>query len=191
MEQFKKFFKKLKWENVLTAVCSIVLGIIFLVAPNGAADFICTLIGVLLLVVGIAFVIKYVTEPLFVKSLIVSIVTILLGMFFILKPGVVQTLYGLIFGLFLVLDGLSKIGEGIDGVKYKVSASWLLFVIAALSIGLGIVIMFGEFSAMILLGVSLIADGVFDIFTTSYFSYRIKKVKKELENDDKNLGEIE
>ena len=50
--------------------------------------------------------------------------------------------------------------------------------------------MFGE-SVMTLLGVSLIVDGVSDIVTTLWLSAGVRKVKKEIEKDEKDLGEMD
>ena len=55
---------------------------------------------------------------------------------------------------------------------------------------LGVLVMFGE-SVMTLLGVSLIVDGVSDIVTTLWLSAGVRKVKKEIEKDEKDLGEMD
>lgn len=59
-----------------------------------------------------------------------------------------------------------------------------------LTIVLGVLVMFGE-SVMTLLGVSLIVDGVSDIVTTLWLSAGVRKVKKEIEKDEKDLGEMD
>ena len=67
---------------------------------------------------------------------------------------------------------------------------WIWFILALLTIVLGILVMFGE-SVMTLLGVSLIVDGVSDIVTTLWLSAGVRKVKKEIEKDEKDLGEMD
>lgn len=62
--------------------------------------------------------------------------------------------------------------------------------LAVLTIVLGILVMFGE-SVMLLLGISLIIDGVSDIVTTLWLSAGVRKVKKEIENDDNNFGDMD
>ena len=67
---------------------------------------------------------------------------------------------------------------------------WIWFILALLTIVLGVLVMFGE-SVMRLLGISLIVDGVSDIVTTLWLSAGVRKVKKEIEKDEKDLGEMD
>lgn len=191
MSEIKKFFTKLKWEKLVTAIVAIVLGIVFVADPNGSGDAVCKVAGVAMLVLAAAMLIRYFTSArLFPENLIFSAVLLLLGIFFIAKSGVVMTVLGLFFGIFLVIDGASKIRDGIDAAKAKIHGCWIWFLLALLTIVLGVLVMFGE-SVMTLLGVSLIVDGVSDIVTTLWLSAGVRKVKKEIEKDEKDLGEMD
>lgn len=191
MSEIKKFFTKLKWEKLVTAIVAIVLGIVFVADPNGSGDAVCKVAGVAMIVLAAAMLIRYITSAqLFPENLIFSAVLLLLGIFFIAKSGVVMTVLGLFFGIFLVIDGASKIRDGIDAAKAKIQGWWIWFLLALLTIVLGVLVMFGE-SVMTLLGVSLIVDGVSDIVTTLWLSAGVRKVKKEIEKDEKDLGEMD
>ena len=191
MSEIKKFFTKLKWEKLITAIVAIVLGIVFVADPNGSGDAVCKVAGVAMIVLAAAMLIRYFTSAqLFPENLIFSAVLLLLGIFFIAKSGVVMTVLGLFFGIFLVIDGASKVRDGIDAAKAKMQGWWIWFILALLTIVLGILVMFGE-SVMMLLGISLIVDGVSDIVTTLWLSAGVRKVKKEIEKDEKDLGEMD
>lgn len=191
MSEIKKFFTKLKWEKLVTAIVAIVLGIVFVADPNGSGDAVCKVAGVAMIVLAATMLIRYFTSAqLFPENLIFSAVLLLLGIFFIAKSGVVMTVLGLFFGIFLVIDGASKVRDGIDAAKAKMQGWWIWFILALLTIVLGILVMFGE-SVMTLLGVSLIVDGVSDIVTTLWLSAGVRKVKKEIEKDEKDLGEMD
>lgn len=191
MSEIKKFFTKLKWEKLVTAIVAIVLGIVFVADPNGSGDAVCKVAGVAMIVLAAAMLIRYfASAQLFPENLIFSAVLLLLGIFFIAKSGVVMTVLGLFFGIFLVIDGASKIRDGIDAAKAKSQGWWIWFLLAVLTIVLGVLVMFGE-SVMTLLGVSLIVDGVSDIVTTLWLSAGVRKVKKEIEKDEKDLGEMD
>lgn len=191
MSEIKKFFTKLKWEKLVTAIVAIVLGIVFVADPNGSGDAVCKVAGVAMIVLAAAMLIRYFSSAqLFPENLIFSAVLLLLGIFFIAKSGVVMTVLGLFFGIFLVIDGASKIRDGIDAAKAKIQGWWIWFILALLTIVLGVLVMFGE-SVMTLLGVSLIVDGVSDIVTTLWLSAGVRKVKKEIEKDEKDLGEMD
>lgn len=191
MSEIKKFFTKLKWEKLVTAIVAIVLGIVFVADPNGSGDAVCKVAGVAMIVLAAAMLIRYFTSAqLFPENLIFSAVLLLLGIFFIAKSGVVMTVLGLFFGIFLVIDGASKVRDGIDAAKAKMQGWWIWFILALLTIVLGVLVMFGE-SVMTLLGVSLIVDGVSDIVTTLWLSAGVRKIKKEIEKDEKDLGEMD
>lgn len=191
MSEIKKFFTKLKWEKLVAAIVAIVLGIVFVADPNGSGDAVCKVAGVAMIVLAAAMLIRYfASAQLFPENLIFSAVLLLLGIFFIAKSGVVMTVLGLFFGIFLVIDGASKIRDGIDAAKAKMQGWWIWFILALLTIVLGVLVMFGE-SVMTLLGVSLIVDGVSDIVTTLWLSAGVRKVKKEIEKDEKDLGEMD
>ncbi len=191
MSEIKKFFTKLKWEKLVTAIVAIVLGIVFVADPNGSGDAVCKVAGVAMIVLAAAMLIRYFTSAqLFPENLIFSAVLLLLGIFFIAKSGVVMTVLGLFFGIFLVIDGASKVRDGIDAAKAKMQGWWIWFILALLTIVLGVLVMFGE-SVMTLLGVSLIVDGVSDIVTTLWLSAGVRRVKKEIEKDEKDLGEMD
>ena len=191
MSEIKKFFTKLKWEKLVTAIVAIVLGIVFVADPNGSGDAVCKVAGVAMIVLAAAMLIRYFTSAqLFPENLIFSAVLLLLGIFFIAKSGVVMTVLGLFFGIFVVIDGASKVRDGIDAAKAKMQGWWIWFILALLTIVLGVLVMFGE-SVMTLLGVSLIVDGVSDIVTTLWLSAGVRRVKKEIEKDEKDLGEMD
>ena len=191
MSEIKKFFTKLKWEKLVTAIVAIVLGIVFVANPNGAGEVVCKVAGVAMLVLSAALLIRYFSSArLFPENLIFSAVLLLLGIFFIAKWSVVLTVIGLFFGIFLVIDGASKLRDGFDAFKAKSQGWWIWFLLALLTIVLGILVMFGE-SVMLLLGISLIIDGVSDVVTTLWLSAGVRKVKKEIENDVKDFGDMD
>ena len=191
MSEIKKFFTKLKWEKLVTAIVAIVLGIVFVANPEGAGSVVCKVAGVAMLVLSAALLVRYFSAArLFPENLIFSAVLLLLGIFFIVKWGVVLTVIGLFFGIFLVIDGASKLRDGLDAMKAKTQGWWIWFLLALLTVVLGILVMFGE-SVFTLLGVSLIVDGVSDIVTTLWLSAGVRKVKKEIENDEKDFGDMD
>ena len=52
MEQIKSFFKKIKWETLITALFAIAIGIVFIVVPQSSADVICIVLGSVLIALG-------------------------------------------------------------------------------------------------------------------------------------------
>lgn len=183
MNYIKKLFKKMKWETLITALMSIIVGILFLVEPENSSNVLCTVVGVAFVVLGAAMLVRYFASGLLFGSihLIFSIILLAIGIFSLSKPDTFKIIITFIFGLFLIIDGLLKIQDGMDCYRANVKGWWVLFIVSVLSIVLGSLVMFGSFdSIMIFAGVSLIVDGVLDIITTLVFSSHVRKVEKRV-----------
>ena len=160
MNKVKKFFTKLKWENIIAAILAIVVGVLFIILPKDSADVLCLIAGILLICAG-AFT--------------------LVGTFCLTNPENIMEVLTVLFGLYIVIDGTTSIVDSVYCAKAKIKGWGLLLVLAILSIGLGTVVMFSTFDTiMIFAGCSLIIDGVCDIIETIVFSHKIKEAKKKL-----------
>ena len=121
---------------------------------------------------------------------IFSLLLIVLGIFCLVKPNTIKAIITIIFGLFLLVDGIVKMQEGIELSRAYVKGWWSVVALGIITIALGIVVMFGTFeNVMIFAGVSLIVDGICDAVTTLVFSSKIRKAEKEIRAaiDDQNV----
>lgn len=183
MNKVKKFFTKLKWENIIAAILAIVVGVLFIILPKDSADVLCLIAGILLIFAGAFTLVAYIFSGFFLGAhlLIVGIMLILLGTFCLANPENIMEVLTVLFGLYIVIDGTTSIVDSVYCAKAKIKGWGLLLVLAILSIGLGTVVMFSTFDTiMIFAGCSLIIDGVCDIIETIVFSHKIKEAKKKL-----------
>lgn len=183
MNKVKKFFTKLKWENIIAAILAIVVGVLFIILPKDSADVLCLIAGILLIFAGSFTLVAYIFSGFFLGAhlLIVGIMLILLGTFCLTNPENIMEVLTVLFGLYIVIDGTTSIVDSVYCAKAKIKGWGLLLVLAILSIGLGTVVMFSTFDTiMIFAGCSLIIDGVCDIIETIVFSHKIKEAKKKL-----------
>ena len=183
MNKVKKFFTKLKWENIIAAILAIVVGVLFIILPKDSADVLCLIAGILLIFAGSFTLVAYIFSGFFLGAhlLIVGIMLILLGTFCLANPENIMEVLTVLFGLYIVIDGTTSIVDSVYCAKAKIKGWWLLLVLAILSIGLGTAVMFSTFDTiMIFAGCSLIIDGVCDIIETIVFSHKIKEAKKKL-----------
>ncbi len=183
MNKVKKFFTKLKWENIIAAILAIVVGVLFIILPKDSADVLCLIAGILLIFAGSFTLVAYIFSGFFLGAhlLIVGIMLILLGTFCLANPENIMEVLTVLFGLYIVIDGTTSIVDSVYCAKAKIKGWGLLLVLAILSIGLGTVVMFSTFDTiMIFAGCSLIIDGVCDIIETIVFSHKIKEAKKKL-----------
>ena len=183
MNKVKKFFTKLKWENIIAAILAIVVGVLFIILPKDSADVLCLIAGILLIFAGSFTLVAYIFSGFFLGAhlLIVVIMLILLGTFCLANPENIMEVLTVLFGLYIVIDGTTSIVDSVYCAKAKIKGWGLLLVLAILSIGLGTAVMFSTFDTiMIFAGCSLIIDGVCDIIETIVFSHKIKEAKKKL-----------
>lgn len=183
MNKVKKFFTKLKWENIIAAILAIVVGVLFIILPKDSADVLCLIAGILLIFAGAFTLVAYIFSGFFLGAhlLIVGIMLILLGTFCLTNPENIMKVLTVLFGLYIVIDGTTSIVDSVYCAKAKIKGWGLLLVLAILSIGLGTAVMFSTFDTiMIFAGCSLIIDGVCDIIETIVFSHKIKEAKKKL-----------
>ena len=87
---------------------------LLLIMPETSLLWICNIFGVVVLVTGIVCLIQYArirgtgfTAPF---MLVGGVITAGLGIFTLAKPQVVTSFLPVVFGIFIVVDGLSRIG---------------------------------------------------------------------------------
>jgi len=188
----KDYLKKIKWESLFTALFAVVIGILFLVFPSSSSYVLCYTAGGIFVVLGTIYIIRYITGNYIFGSyvLLISILLLIVGIFCFIRPNTIKAIITVIFGIFLIVDGIIKMQEGIEYSRVPVKGWWTVILFAMASIALGIVVMFGTFdNVMIFAGISLIIDGIFDFITTLVFSSKIRKVEKEIRHaiDDTNI----
>lgn len=183
MESIRGYFKALKWRSLIVAFSAILLGLLFILTPQTSADVICYVAGILLLASGIAAVISYLASGRLFGSyaLVSGIVLLVCGVFCLLRPEIIQGLLTVLFGVFLVIDGMMTLQDGVDCARARLTGWWVPALLGAVTIALGCVVLFGKFdSIMLLAGISLIVDGVFDLIVTFAFSKRIRTAREKL-----------
>lgn len=169
--------------NTADTYSAILLGLLFILTPQTSANVICYVAGILLIASGIIAVISYLASGRLFGSyaLVFGIVLLVCGVFCLLRPEVIQGLLTVIFGVFLIIDGMVTLQDGIDCARAKLGGWWVLAALAVITIALGCVVLFGKFdSVMLLAGISLLIDGVFDILATLFFSKRIRMARQKL-----------
>lgn len=183
MGSIRSYFKCLKWRSLIIAFSAILIGLLFILTPQTSADVICYVAGILLLASGIAAVVSYLASGRLFGSyaLVSGIVLLVCGVFCLLRPEIIQGLLTVIFGVFLVIDGMMTLQDGVDCARARLAGWWVMAILGAVVIALGCVVLFGKFdSIMLLAGISLIADGVFDLITTLAFSRHIRTAREKL-----------
>ena len=181
MSEVKKTVRKIKLDRIITAVLAIIIGILFIVFNNESANVLCIVSGIILVLFGVVVAVSSFSDGAMLGrySLMLGIALALAGFLCILRPSMVIGILSAIFGIIIAVDGAITFIDAIDCARAKISEWRILMLISFVSMALGIVIMFVESTAiMILAGVFLIIEGVIDIVVMCFFGKQIKKAKR-------------
>lgn len=131
------------------------------------------LLGILFLVFGAVklagFFSKDPYQLVFESDLVFGILYLALGLLLLLRPAHTMAFLGIVFGLMLLADGLTRVRIALDARPFGIRAWWLILVSAIATAILGVVLLFhpseGTQVLTQLLGISLMVDGVMNIST--------------------------
>lgn len=174
----------------------IIAGILFISFPSASAVAICCAVGILITLFGLVKIISYFSNDLFRLAfqfdLALGIFSVAAGVIIILHPGNIAALMPVIIGVFVLVDGAMKIQTSHDAKLFGLAYWWGILVFGILSCICGLLLIMNPFEGasalMILLGISLIADGIQNLWITAY---TVKSMKPKADYIDAEFHDID
>ena len=131
------------------------------------------LLGVLFLAFGIVKLVGFFSKDpyqlVFETDLVFGILYLVFGLLLLIRPENAMSIFGIMFGLILLADGLTRVRIALDARPFGIRAWWLILISALATAILGVVLLFhpGEGTKVLtqLLGISLMVDGIMNIST--------------------------
>jgi uncharacterized membrane protein HdeD (DUF308 family) len=124
-------------------------------------------------------------SKLFNVELIFGIISLLLGIFVALNPITTINLLGIGVGIWLLISGIETMYYSIKLVKAKDEIASLIIFISVIVIAMGISVIINPFAKFMLLnkliGLFIVANGVFNIVRIILFKKRAKNLLKIFE----------
>lgn len=171
---------------MLLSIAYIVIGMMLLIMPQTSLLWICYAFGAVVLITGIVCLIQYArirgtgfTAPF---MLVGGVITAGLGIFTLAKPQVVASFLPVVFGIFIVVDGLSRIGSAIDLAKRKGQKWWVLLLLSIVSVALGILLVLHPFGAAVsvvmVCGILLIVEGAMNLGCILYAAMELRTLDR-------------
>ena len=159
--------------NIALAAALIAAGIGLLVKPDVSTALIGDLVGIVLTLSGVFRLIGYFSKDLyrlaFQFDLIYGIVLIVLGIVTLTKPQNLLHVLSIAAGICVIADGLMKLRIAADSRRFGIRNSWLIAGTAALTLALGLLLVFCPAESVRLLtrclGLVLLAEGVLNLIT--------------------------
>ena len=156
---------------ISAALC--ILGVLLIVYPTISAKALCYILGGVLTVYGIIKMVGYFSKDLyrlaFQHDLTSGIILIALGVIVLINPASLMIFVCSAMGLFFLLDGVLKIQTAFEAKKFGLGRWWLIFAMAVITGLLGLALMLrpgaGSNLLMILLGISILSEGILNLIT--------------------------
>ncbi len=182
-DNLKDTIVSLKRGRIITALLTVLLGVLFVVMPDASADALAAVSGILLLMAGVVSLVVFLRYGIVAgnRMLIAAIVLSLAGIFCLVHPVAVQTVLSVIFGMLIIIDGSQFLAAGIECARMKIKGWLMMLLLSLLIIVFGGIVLLGSFDAfMVFVGIALMADGICKLIITCAFSRRINEAKKKI-----------
>lgn len=184
--QFKKsienIYNKMIVFSIITSIITIIVGTILLFLPDLTNKVVGIITGVIFVLFGLTSVYKYLKRDgakIYTLNLIFAILYLVLGVVIIIFPFSVIEFVTVCLGLFLIINGATKINYGL-WLKRGSCSAWLITLIAGSFLGvLGIMMIFNPFTSYALtqiVGAFLIMSGVINLSDAITFKAAAKEI---------------
>ncbi len=173
--------KQAKLNFILMAIVYIVFGLMFMIRPNTTNKIIVIILGILITLFGISKIISHVQSETIKRyenfNLGIGIITLLIGLYFLIKPETIVSILGAILGFSLFFHGAINFQHAFNlkGMRYERWWASAIFGIIAIAFGFYGVMNPTAISPAfsIIIGLGMVLSGISDIFMivkiSSYF----------------------
>lgn len=187
----KNLLKRIKANALLSALIYTALGVVLLVWPELSTNVLCTALGLVLLICGIADILEFVLQRdgslYYNLQLGLGVILCAVGGWLLLRPTLIAVIIPRIIGVLVCFHGCKDFGDALTLRKNKSPRATAALLLGIITILLGAVLVVNPFSAFTtvvrIIGLVLIYDGVSDLWITSQVSYAIKLAEKELQGE--------
>ena len=178
----ENIYNKMIIYSLITSILSIIVGLVLVFLPTVSNKVVGIIVGIIFLIFGINAVYKYFHRDgakIYSLNIVFGVLYSILGVVIILYPFCVKECVTVCLGLFVIINGATKINYGI-WLKRGNEDSWLVTLVTGIFlVVLGIMLVFNPFSAMTLTqlsGAFLMIVGVLNVSDTILFKKRSKEI---------------
>ena len=164
----KEKIKSLRLNITVSALISIVIGVLFLVFPDQTLITMSKVVACVIIFAGLAVALSNIVERgMNALGIVVGLLIALIGAWIFRSPDSVISIVPIAIGVILVFHGVQDLGLAMEALSAKASNAWVAFLLAALNIILGIACIAAAFKivsfGMRIIGLMLLYDGITDL----------------------------
>ena len=181
-----ELIKRAKDAYIAVSVLMLIFGSCLIIWPETSLTVFCTITGSSMIVFGAVKLLGYFSKDLyrlaFQFDLALGILSVLLGLVIVIHPYNLITFVPVIVGIFVMLDGVFKIQTALDARQFGLRAWWMVMLLAICSGSFGLFLVLNPFEGatalMMLLGVTIVADGIQNLLIVLYTVQTTRERKK-------------
>lgn len=163
-----ELIKKAKGAYIFISTVMVALGLWLVIEPKRSALTVCYVVGGMITIFGVIKLISYFSDDLyrlaFQFDFALGIVSLVVGILMLIHPMNVVHTMPIIVGVFVLSDGAFKLQTAIDAKRFGMRYWQGIMLLAVLTCAGGLFLVIHPFEGatalMILLGVTLIVDGI-------------------------------
>ena len=161
--------RRIRVNFVLTAILTLILGILLITSPGTAMRTVFLLVGWTLVISGAASLLTAIFskgQPVGQGDLVLGLIQLATGLVVLMRPGFLMSLAGIVVGFVLLIHGIHDIQHAREskalGYDWKLSMG-----VGIAAVVMGVIVMINPFSTIETLlriaGIFLLVDGVADL----------------------------
>jgi len=176
-----------------------VIGVLLIMNPDTSMTMLCRVLGIGAVVFGLLRVLGYFMRELQGVGLqydfAAGVFAVIAGAMVIWRAPEVANIMAVVIGLFVLVDCVFKLQVAIDSKRMGASSWWITLLFTCICMVLGCLLIFDTFKGQkiisIMMGVSLVADGLQNLCTVIYAAIFVKEVKTAVQNKVDEMTAIE
>ncbi len=166
---FRDKLRRYKADMIVTSVLCALLGVALLVWPEKAVDLLCRALAIFIIIIALVQMSMYsISRGRDSLALMLGCIMILVGAWMFFRPQEMAKLVPIGIGVILIVHGMQDFLLSVESRENGYNRWWIMIIIAALSIFLGIVCIVNAFGfiklTFRLIGLSLLFDGLTDLW---------------------------
>ena len=185
-ERVQGAIKRYKLSHYLTTLIMIIVGVVLVAEPELAIATICTIVGIMLVITGIAYIVWYFVRDnlsaVLGMDLVFGILITALGILILTHADFVLKLINVILGVIMIFSAVIKLQTAIDMKRLGVKRWWITLIFSVICVIMGIVMIRNPFevaSALIIyVGTCFIVDGIVTLFSMIALGGSLRRVKR-------------
>ena len=158
---------------IVMSVMFCIAGALFIALPDISITMIGVSMGIAMSVFGIVNLVGYFSRDLFRLAfqfdLELGILLLVLGLIVLIRPDDLMPFICIALGISILTDGLFKVQIALDSKRFGIKSWWVIFALAVVAGTIGVFLIFRSSKSAqfltVLLGVSILAEGILNLYT--------------------------